>query len=81
MFIVMRYMMFLYQGAKIMKVTTGLYIFLVLIHFINFTNITLFNGEWNGITMWLSTGLFIAGTTYYLLDKKAIPKKEIKKVE
>jgi hypothetical protein len=58
-----------------MKAITVIYIFFVLIHFINFTNITLFNGEWNGITMWFSTGLFIAGTAYYFLDRKVTTKK------
>lgn len=55
----------------IMKSITGLYILFVLIHLINLANITLFNNEWNGITLWLSTGLFIAGTSFYLLNRKA----------
>ncbi|WP_186321382.1 hypothetical protein [Bacillus sp. FJAT-22090] len=54
-----------------MKAITGLYIIIVLMQFITLTNITLFNGEWNGIAMWLSTGLFIAGTTFFLMNRKA----------
>ena len=53
-----------------MKAATGLYIFFITMYMINLTNITLFNGEWNGITMWLNTGLFIACTSYYLLNKR-----------
>ncbi|WP_391118998.1 hypothetical protein [Psychrobacillus sp. L3] len=53
-----------------MKPITGLYIIILLMQFITLTNITLFNGEWNGIAMWLSTGLFIAGTAFYLLNRK-----------
>ncbi|WP_192797420.1 hypothetical protein [Psychrobacillus glaciei] len=53
-----------------MKPITGLYIIIVFMQFITLTNITLFNGEWNGIAMWFSTGLFIAGTAFYLLNRK-----------
>lgn len=53
-----------------MKAITGLYIIIVLMQFITLTNITLFHGEWNGIAMTLSTGLFIAGTAFYLMNRK-----------
>ena len=59
-----------------MKEITGLYIILIAIFFVNLTNITLFNGEWNGIAMWLNTGLFIAGTAYFLMSRDAIKKKK-----
>jgi len=59
-----------------MKTTTGLYLFFIAIHFVNLTNLTLFKGEWNGIAMWLNTGLFIAGTAYYLLNRNADRKNE-----
>lgn len=58
-----------------MKAITGLYIIIVLMHLITLTNITLFNGEWNDIAMWLSTGLFIAGTAFYILNRKSAPIK------
>lgn len=54
-----------------MKAITGLYIIIILMQFITLTNITLLNGEWNGIAMWLSTGLFIAGTAFFLMNRKA----------
>ncbi|PID06396.1 MULTISPECIES: hypothetical protein [unclassified Sporosarcina] len=57
-----------------MKTTTGLYLFFIAIHLVNLANITLSKGDWNGITMWLSTGLFIAGTAYYALNKSATGK-------
>ncbi|PIC81666.1 hypothetical protein CSV75_02700 [Sporosarcina sp. P18a] len=59
-----------------MKTTTGLYLFFIAIHLVNLANITLFKGEWNGITMWLSTGLFIAGTAYYAFNKSTTQKAE-----
>ena len=59
-----------------MKTTTGLYLFFIAIHLVNLANITLSKGEWNGITMWLSTGLFIAGTAYYGINKSATRKTE-----
>ena len=53
-----------------MRAITGLYIIIVLMQLITLTNITLFNGEWNGIAMALSTGLFIAGTAFYFMNRK-----------
>ncbi|ARF16145.1 hypothetical protein CSV61_08890 [Sporosarcina sp. P3] len=59
-----------------MKTMTGLYFFFIAIHLVNLANITLSKGEWNGITMWVSTGLFIAGTAYYSFNKSANRKAE-----
>ena len=59
-----------------MKEITGLYVILAAIFFVNLTNMTLFNNEWNGIAMWLNTGLFVAGTTYYLLSRDSIKKNK-----
>lgn len=42
-----------------MKHTTILFILICLMQFCILTNITLLNGEWNGITMWVCTGIFI----------------------
>lgn len=53
-----------------MKGITGLYILLAAIHLVHLTNYTLLSGEWNGIAMWLSTGLFIGGTAYYGMNKR-----------
>ncbi|SES23418.1 hypothetical protein [Psychrobacillus sp. OK032] len=53
-----------------MRAITGLYIIIVLMQFITLTNITLFNGEWNGIAMLLSTCLFIAGTAFFFMNRK-----------
>ena len=59
-----------------MKEITGLYVILAAIFFVNLTNMTLFNNEWNGIAMWLNTGLFVAGTTYFLLSRDSIKKNK-----
>ena len=53
-----------------MKAITGLYIAFITMYLVNLTNITMFEGEMNGIVMWLNTGLFIAGTTFYVLNRK-----------
>lgn len=63
-------------GEIKMKEIMGLYMILIAIYFVNLTNITLFNAEWNGIAMWLSTGLFIAGTAYYLMSRDSIKKNK-----
>jgi hypothetical protein len=63
-------------GCVKMKEITGLYVILIAIFLVNLTNITLFNGEWNGIAMWLSTGLFIAGTAYFLMSRDSIKKNK-----
>ncbi|HLR11803.1 MAG TPA: hypothetical protein VK120_10450 [Sporosarcina sp.] len=57
-----------------MKGIMGLYIILAAIYFVNLSNITLFDGAWDGIAMLCNTGLFIAGTGYYLLSRNAIKK-------
>lgn len=59
-----------------MKGITGLYILFAAIHLVHLTNYTLLNGEWNGIVMWLSTGLFIGGTAYYGMNKRGNQKGE-----
>ncbi|MDW0109693.1 hypothetical protein [Sporosarcina aquimarina] len=53
-----------------------LYIFFVLLCLINLTNMTLLNGEWNGFALWLSTGLFVAGTAYYVMKKNPASENE-----
>lgn len=63
-------------GCVKMKEITGLYVILIAIFFVNLTNTTLFNGEWNGIAMWLSTGLFIAGTAYFFMSRDSIKKNK-----
>ncbi|MDS9472067.1 hypothetical protein [Sporosarcina pasteurii] len=54
-----------------MKSITGLFIIMALIHLIWLTNITLLKSEYNGIAMWLSTGLFIAGTAFYIANRRS----------
>ena len=54
-----------------MKTITGLFIIIILMHFTWLTNFTLLNAEWSGIAMWLSTGLFIAGIAFYLVNRKS----------
>lgn len=59
-----------------MKEIIGLYVILIAMFFVNLANITLFNGEWNGIALWINTGLFIVGTTYFLMSRDVIRKSK-----
>jgi hypothetical protein len=38
-------------------------------HFITLSNITLFDGRWNGIAMWLNTVLFISAIAFYFMGR------------
>lgn len=52
-----------------MKHIKGLYVTLVLLTFINLSNITIFSGTYSGIAMFLSLGVFIIGTAFYVNAK------------
>ncbi|WP_017381915.1 hypothetical protein [Paenisporosarcina sp. TG-14] len=52
-----------------MKTSTVLLILIVLMHLVTLTNITFFNGDWNGLALWLNTGLFIAAIAFYSMGK------------
>ncbi|MEK4485421.1 hypothetical protein MHH81_07410 [Psychrobacillus sp. FSL H8-0484] len=51
-----------------MRYNLILYITVVLMQLI-ISNISFLDGYWNGITMWLSTTIFIFATTIFLLSK------------
>ncbi|AKR09593.1 hypothetical protein E8M24_31530 [Bacillus thuringiensis] len=48
-----------------MKYINGLYISLILMMFINLSNITIFNNEYSGIAMYISSVIFIIGTAFF----------------
>lgn len=52
-----------------MKTSTILLILIGIMHVINLSNITLFDGKWNGIAMWANTGLFIAAIAFYFMGR------------
>lgn len=47
-----------------------LFISICLMQLCILTNITLLDGEWDGITMWLCTGIFIVACTIFGLSRK-----------
>ena len=53
-----------------MKYTMILYIAICVMFFTVLTNWTLLDSSWNGIAMWLCTGVFIFATTIYLSSKR-----------
>ncbi len=52
-----------------MNYTLALFVAVCIMHIITLTNITVFNGAWNGIAMWLSTGVFIFASTVFGLSR------------
>ncbi|MGE7887644.1 hypothetical protein ACQKN7_09710 [Bacillus cereus] len=60
-----------------MKYINGLYISLILMMFINLSNITIFDNEYSGIAMYISSVIFIIGSAFFGSAKrlKIIEKK------
>ncbi|MET3194027.1 putative membrane channel-forming protein YqfA (hemolysin III family) [Bacillus sp. OAE603] len=54
-----------------MKTHSILFVVIFLIHTINLVNVTLFDGEWNGIVLMLSNILFLIGVIYYGIEFRA----------
>ncbi|KXO02527.1 hypothetical protein AYK81_04825 [Bacillus thuringiensis] len=48
-----------------MKYINGLYISLILMMFINLLNFTIFDNKYPGITMYLSSVIFIIGSAFF----------------
>lgn len=57
-----------------MKHSLILFISICLMQLCILTNITLLDGEWNGITMWLCTAIFIFAATIFGLSRKETSK-------
>lgn len=53
-----------------MQYNLVLYISICLMQVIILTNITLFDGQRNGVTMWLCTALFVFSSTVFGLSRK-----------
>lgn len=53
-----------------MKFLNGLYVSLVLMMFVILTNTTVFKDEYSGIAMFISLGIFIIGTGFYVSAKQ-----------
>ena len=53
-----------------MKVSRFLLIIIIVMHLVSLTNITLFNGNWNGFVLAINTILFISAMACYLINKK-----------
>ncbi|MDP4549580.1 hypothetical protein Q9251_01640 [Alkalihalobacillus macyae] len=54
-----------------MKTYLVLFIIVAIMHTMTFINIAIFNGEWNGIVMFLSTALFIIAVFYFSTEYRA----------
>ncbi|GGE72916.1 hypothetical protein GCM10007140_23530 [Priestia taiwanensis] len=49
---------------------TGIYITLCIMQFVVLLNITVFNSEFNGITMMINSILFLVGTIFYASSRQ-----------
>ncbi|GAE33673.1 hypothetical protein [Halalkalibacter akibai] len=58
-----------------MKSYIILFIVVVFMHTITLVNVTIFNGEWNGIVLFLSNTLFIIAVFYFGIEFRANRKK------
>ncbi|QXE01537.1 hypothetical protein [Terribacillus sp. DMT04] len=54
-----------------MKTYTVLFIFILLMHTMTLVNVTLFDGEWNGIVIWASSILFLAAVFFHAAEYQA----------
>ncbi|CAH0345067.1 hypothetical protein BCI9360_01344 [Bacillus sp. CECT 9360] len=54
-----------------MKTFTILFVVIALMHTITLINVTLFDGNWNGIVLMLSNILFLIGVVYYGIEFRA----------
>lgn len=53
-----------------MKNINGLYISLVIVFFVQLTNTTIFADQYSGIAMFISLGVFIFGSAFYVVAKR-----------
>ncbi|EOP32675.1 hypothetical protein RVY75_30145 (plasmid) [Bacillus mycoides] len=53
-----------------MKYIKGLYISLILMVFVNLLNTTIFDNEYSGITMYISSVIFVIGSAFFINAKR-----------
>ncbi|MGF9853518.1 hypothetical protein ABHN09_18480 [Bacillus paramobilis] len=53
-----------------MKYINGLYISLILMVFVNLLNTTIFDNEYSGITMYISSVIFVIGSAFFINIKR-----------
>ncbi|EJV93571.1 Uncharacterized protein BC141101_01533 [Bacillus toyonensis] len=53
-----------------MKYINGLYISLILMVFVNLLNTTIFDNEYSGITMYISSVIFVIGSAFFINAKR-----------
>jgi len=58
-----------------MKYVTAMYVTMAMMLVINLVNTTFFTGAYDGITVWLCTGLFVLGTIFFVNAKRKFPNK------
>ncbi|MEY9976513.1 hypothetical protein [Lysinibacillus sp. RC79] len=52
-----------------MNYPLALYLATCVMQFIILINVTIFNSQWNGIMMWLCTGIFIFSTAVFIASR------------
>ena len=58
-----------------MKTYSILFILIAIMHSITLVNVTLFEGEWNGLALFLSNVMFIIACVYFGIELRANKKR------
>ncbi|MBM4761857.1 hypothetical protein [Bacillus sp. B15-48] len=53
-----------------MKITASLIMVIIIMHTITLVNVTIFDGEWNGIVLALSSILFLVAIAIFGVDRQ-----------
>ena len=54
-----------------MKTYRVLFVIILILHVMTLVNVTLLDGDWNGIVMWLSTVLFLIAVLFFSTEFRA----------
>lgn len=64
-------MLKLLMEVDFVKTYSVLFILIAIMHLTTLTNLVLFEGEWNGIAVFLSNVLFIIACVYFGIERRA----------
>lgn len=64
-------MLKLLMEVSFLQTYSILFILIAIMHLITLVNLALFEGEWNGIALFLSNALFIMACVYFGIERRA----------
>lgn len=59
----------------LMKFVTAMYVVIIMMLIVNLVNVTFLEGGYDGISLWLCTGLFFVGTIFFVNAKQKFSNK------